>query len=187
MAAWNPKWRVALAGIFAGAFFCLFCLTAAVSAREKPLVAPLAGQAKGAETKTPKQRGRAAKEEPTIRVGLSGGQTSAVISADADYVIRDATTEKGLAKRAKGSALGGLIKNFTLEITGTLGFDYAQVTRGGVDMRDISDDLESKLVKNLYFAGEILDVDGDCGGYNLHFAFTSAKTVAEAISNNEKA
>lgn len=79
------------------------------------------------------------------------------------------------------------LKNFTLEVTGTLGFDYAQVTHGGVDMRDISDNLESKLVKNLYFAGEILDVDGDCGGYNLHWAFVSAKTVAEAIlKNNEK-
>lgn len=73
------------------------------------------------------------------------------------------------------------IKNFSLEVTGTLGFDYAQVTHGGVDMRDISDNLQSKLVKNLYFAGEILDVDGDCGGYNLHWAFTSAKTVANAI------
>ena len=73
------------------------------------------------------------------------------------------------------------LKNFTLEVTGTLGFDYAQVTHGGVDMRDISDNLQSKLVKNLYFAGEILDVDGDCGGYNLHWAFVSAKKVAEAI------
>lgn len=80
------------------------------------------------------------------------------------------------------------LKNFTLEVMGTLGFDYAQVTHGGVDMRDISDDLESKLVKNLYFAGEILDVDGDCGGYNLHWAFTSAKAVSETIiKNNEQA
>lgn len=79
------------------------------------------------------------------------------------------------------------LKSFTLEVTGTLGFDYAQVTHGGVDMRDVSDNLESKLVKNLYFAGEILDVDGDCGGYNLHWAFTSAKAVADAIlKNNEK-
>ena len=73
------------------------------------------------------------------------------------------------------------LKKFTLDVTGTLGFDYAQVTHGGVDMRDISDNLESKLCKNLYFAGEILDVDGDCGGYNLHWAFASAKVVAEAI------
>ncbi len=75
----------------------------------------------------------------------------------------------------------GLLKNFTLEVTGTLGFDYAQVTQGGVDMRDISDGLESKLCKNLYFAGEILDVDGDCGGYNLNWAFASGVAAAESI------
>lgn len=75
------------------------------------------------------------------------------------------------------------LKNFTLEVKGTLGFDYAQVTQGGVDMVDISDNLESKLVKNLYFAGEILDVDGDCGGYNLNWAFTSGIAVARDIAD----
>ena len=92
---------------------------------------------------------------------------------------------RAIIKRAGANAsvqkIVQTLKNFTLEVTGTLGFDYAQVTHGGVDMRDISDDLESKLVKNLYFAGEILDVDGDCGGYNLHWAFTSAKVVANDI------
>lgn len=91
---------------------------------------------------------------------------------------------RAVIKRAANSDINKIVqtlKNFTLEVTGTLGFDYAQVTHGGVDMRDISDNLQSKLVKNLYFAGEILDVDGDCGGYNLHWAFTSAKTVANAI------
>lgn len=73
------------------------------------------------------------------------------------------------------------LKNFTLEVTGTLGFDCAQVTKGGIDMRDITDELESKLIKNLFFAGEVLDVDGDCGGYNLQWAFTSGKAVAQAI------
>lgn len=91
---------------------------------------------------------------------------------------------RAILKRAASDDIKNIvdiIKNFTLEVTGTLGFDYAQVTQGGVDMRDISDNLESKLCKNLYFAGEILDVDGDCGGYNLHWAFTSAQTVANAI------
>lgn len=73
------------------------------------------------------------------------------------------------------------LKNFTLPVLGTLGFDYAQVTRGGVDVKDVSDELESKLINNLFFAGEVLDVDGDCGGYNLHWAFTSGMAVADAI------
>ncbi len=73
------------------------------------------------------------------------------------------------------------LKNFTLSVTGTLGFDYAQVTKGGIDMREVTDELESRLVKNLFFAGEILDVDGDCGGYNLQWAFTSGMAVANVI------
>ena len=76
-------------------------------------------------------------------------------------------------------------KNFTLEVNGTLGFDCAQVTRGGVDMSDVNDDLESALCPGLFFAGEVLDVDGDCGGYNLTWAFASAARVAEAIAGRQ--
>ena len=72
-------------------------------------------------------------------------------------------------------------KNFTLTVLGTLGFDYAQVTRGGINMAGVTDELESKYVKNLFFAGEILDVDGCCGGYNLHWAFASGFAVADSI------
>ncbi len=48
-------------------------------------------------------------------------------------------------------------------------------------MSEISDGLESKIVDNLFFAGEILDVDGDCGGYNLQWAFTSGIRAADSI------
>lgn len=74
------------------------------------------------------------------------------------------------------------IKNFTLQVTGNTGFDYAQVTKGGIKMTEITDELESKIAPNLFFAGEVLDVDGECGGYNLHWAFTSGVLVAETIS-----
>ncbi len=88
------------------------------------------------------------------------------------------------------SAIVHVVKHFTLNVVGTLGFDYAQVTQGGVDMSDISYSLESKLCENLYFSGEILDVDGDCGGYNLHWAFMGAVAVADSIKSkiyyNEK-
>lgn len=77
--------------------------------------------------------------------------------------------------------LAYLVKHFTLQVTGNLGFDYAQVTKGGVSMDGVTDDLESKLVKNLYFAGEVLDVDGECGGYNLHWAFCSGIFAARNI------
>ncbi len=79
------------------------------------------------------------------------------------------------------------IKEFKLKVTGNLGFNYAQVTKGGIKTDDINPEtFESKLVKDLYFAGEIMDVDGDCGGYNLTFAFISAIAVAKNIKKSYK-
>lgn len=75
-----------------------------------------------------------------------------------------------------------VVKNFCLNVTGNLGNNYAQVTKGGIKTDEInSKTYESKLVKNLYFAGEVIDIDGDCGGYNLTFAFVSGITVARSI------
>ncbi len=76
-----------------------------------------------------------------------------------------------------------LIRDFTLDVTGTLGFDYAQVTKGGVPLCEVTDSLESKIVNGLYIIGEALDVDGQCGGYNLQWAFTSAAAACDSINN----
>ncbi|MBR2377518.1 MAG: NAD(P)/FAD-dependent oxidoreductase [Clostridia bacterium] len=74
------------------------------------------------------------------------------------------------------------IKNYTLEVVGNTGFDNSQVTKGGIDVSKIDNvTLESKIVKGLYFAGEVMDVDGDCGGYNLQWAFSSAMAVSKSI------
>ena len=63
-------------------------------------------------------------------------------------------------------------------------YDYnvAEVSHGGISINEVNDSLESKKEENLYFAGEVLDVDGMCGGYNLMFAFASAETVAKSIA-----
>jgi len=69
-------------------------------------------------------------------------------------------------------------------ITGTKGWPDAQVTAGGVDVNEIDPyTMESKLVDGLYFAGEVIDVDGYCGGFNLTFAFTSALIASRNISD----
>ncbi len=81
-------------------------------------------------------------------------------------------------------AVAQTIKNFTIEVTGTAGFDYAQVTKGGIRLSEVGADMQSKKCPGLYFAGEILDVDGQCGGYNLQWAFSSALTAAESINND---
>lgn len=88
-----------------------------------------------------------------------------------------------LFKRAAGdrARLLSLCKAFPLTVTGTLGFDYAQATRGGIPLAETDEGLQSLYCDGLYFAGEILNVDGECGGYNLHWAFASAHVVAEAL------
>ena len=66
------------------------------------------------------------------------------------------------------------LTDFSLKIVDTLTFNEAQCASGGVSLKEIDmKTMESKKVKNLYFAGEILDVNGNCGGYNLGFAFMS--------------
>lgn len=78
-----------------------------------------------------------------------------------------------------------LLKGWKFEVTGTKSFDNAQVTAGGIDTNDInSSTLESKLIPNLYFCGEVLDVDGDCGGFNLQWAWSSGAVAANSLKNS---
>lgn len=66
------------------------------------------------------------------------------------------------------------MKKFTLTAIGTRPIDEAIVTRGGVNVKEINPEtMESKIVKGLYFAGEIIDVDGLTGGFNLQIAFST--------------
>lgn len=72
------------------------------------------------------------------------------------------------------------IKNFPLEVTGTKDFKDAQVTSGGIKTNEIDKKtMQSKICKNLYFAGEIIDVDGGCGGFNLQWAWASGMLAGE--------
>lgn len=78
-------------------------------------------------------------------------------------------------------ALAKAVKNFKLRVTGVADFGNAQVTKGGIDCRDINPHtLMSKKQKGLFFAGEAMDVDGDCGGYNLQWALHSASVAARS-------
>lgn len=74
----------------------------------------------------------------------------------------------------KKKELTNMLKEMTFTVTSYKGFDFAQVCSGGVSLEEINPlTMESLLVKNLYITGELLDVNGDCGGYNLTFAFLS--------------
>lgn len=80
-------------------------------------------------------------------------------------------------KKLEGKKRDDLIKILAwtpLTVTGHDGFKMAMITRGGVSLKEINPkSMESKLIKGLYFCGEVLDLDGPCGGYNLQWSFAS--------------
>ena len=88
--------------------------------------------------------------------------------------------------RKEIQAISNIIKNFKLQIKGTSTWNNAQVTKGGADVSQFNaDTMESRLVKGLYCCGEVLDVDGDCGGYNLQWAWSSGYIAGIYASGRE--
>ena len=78
--------------------------------------------------------------------------------------------------------LAQAIKNLPFTLCGNTGFVNAQTTHGGFDTKMIKEDTSSKIYKGVYIIGEALNVDGDCGGYNLQLAFASANAAAKSVS-----
>lgn len=78
-----------------------------------------------------------------------------------------------------------LAKNYQVELVDTYGFDASQVSVGGVNIEEVLENLELVKYKNIYVVGELLDVDGLCGGYNMHFAFASGAVVSDDIYQKE--
>jgi len=78
-----------------------------------------------------------------------------------------------------------LLKDFKFEVSGYKSFDQAIVTSGGVDLREVNPrTMESKIVSGLYFAGEVLDLDANTGGFNLQAAFSTGWLAGESICTN---
>ncbi len=94
-------------------------------------------------------------------------------------------TKVNSVTREQRQQLVAIIKGYRLNIKGFRPIDEAIITRGGVSVSEISPKtMESKMKKGLYFAGEIIDVDGYTGGFNLQIAFSTAYAAAEAIANS---
>ena len=86
----------------------------------------------------------------------------------------DPDTKVNLITREERKVLLDLLKNLSFKITGTRPIEEAIITRGGVSVKDINPStMESKLIKNLYFAGEMIDIDAMTGGYNLQLAWST--------------
>ena len=84
--------------------------------------------------------------------------------------------------REQRERLCGVIKNLTLHITGTRPIEEAIITGGGISVKEINPStMESKIIKGLYFAGEVIDVDAYTGGFNLQIAFSTGYTAGNSI------
>lgn len=106
-----------------------------------------------------------------------------------DYILFRIPGNKKISEIANQDLhlLAGKIKNLKFTIIGPKSMDAGQITIGGVSVKEINEKtMESKLVPGLYIIGEIMDVDGDCGGYNLHWAFISALAATENIIMNKE-
>jgi len=97
--------------------------------------------------------------------------------------IEDVNKQAGQVTAGERNAILKILQDWRFEVTGTNSWTAAQVTAGGVDVKDIDPKtMESKLVPGLFFAGEVLDIDGDCGGYNLQWAWSSGYVAGESAA-----
>lgn len=125
-----------------------------------------------------------------IAPDFTPGELREIINKRAGCAPEDRFT--GLFRKRIGAALAqrrgdavGLIKDWRFPVTGTAPLGKAQVTAGGVPAAELNGDLSSKLHPNLFIIGEAVNVDGDCGGYNLAWAWASAAEAARAATRRQ--
>ncbi|NQY92737.1 MAG: aminoacetone oxidase family FAD-binding enzyme, partial [Campylobacteraceae bacterium] len=91
------------------------------------------------------------------------------------------STFNNLAGSVRASLLK-MLANTPLTIIGHIGFNKAMITRGGVSLKEINPKtMQSKLIHGLYFCGEVMDLDGPCGGYNLQWSFSSGNLAGHLL------
>ena len=119
--------------------------------------------------------GRFPEEEPTALIrGLCAGKLAYAVCKQAGLPMRGEKIRQLSAEQIR--RIADVLRGYRIPITGTEGLERAQVTAGGADCRFFQpENLESRIQPGLHAAGEILNVDGDCGGYNLMFAFLSGR------------
>lgn len=102
-----------------------------------------------------------------------------------DYLNLDKKITMNMISMSDFQKIIEILLKSKFKVIGTTGFKNSQVTRGGVDLSEVNNwDYSSKKFKNLYIIGEALNIDGHCGGYNLHFAFASGYRLGKILSEN---
>ncbi|MBR2408100.1 MAG: NAD(P)/FAD-dependent oxidoreductase [Lachnospiraceae bacterium] len=91
------------------------------------------------------------------------------------------TKKAGSYGQKEAVTLTEKIKHFTVKITDTNGFEQAQACTGGVPLNELTESMESRLVTGLFITGELADIDGTCGGYNLQWAWSSGAAAGKKI------
>ena len=115
-------------------------------------------------------------------IGLLNKKLAYVIIKEANV---DSTKLSVRIEKREINQLVNKIKNFRISIEEANSFQNAQVSAGGVSTKDVDNDtMESRINKGLYFAGELLDVDGTCGGYNLQWAWSSGYLAGKYASRD---
>ncbi len=100
-----------------------------------------------------------------------------------DYLNVDKKMAMNMISMADFQKIIEVLLKSCFKVIGTTGFKNSQVTRGGVDLSQINcHDYSAKKFENLYIIGEALNIDGDCGGYNLHFAFASGYRLGKILN-----
>lgn len=92
----------------------------------------------------------------------------------------------GQVPEKKWNKLIQFLKQYPIPINGYRGFEFAQACQGGAIDSEITKEMESVRHPGLYLTGELVDVDGTCGGYNLHWAFTSGYLAAQSIKRKQE-
>ena len=119
----------------------------------------------------------------SLPVLLGGFLHQKISAALCKKIGLDAATPAAKIGQAKLEKFLSLLTAYRVTPTGTRGFKYAQLSSGGVALQEVQPGtLASRKQKGLYLAGEVLNVTGPCGGYNLHWAFASGHTAGQAMA-----
>ena len=121
-----------------------------------------------------------AKQVSSLLEGLLPKSLCGVFANRLGFLLTDKANQLSKLQRTN---LANMLKQFELSVSALEGFERAVVTSGGVSTKQVSPrDMQSKLVKNLYFIGEVLDIDALTGGFNLQLAFSTAVACASGIN-----
>lgn len=121
----------------------------------------------------------------TIEVGLIGLINKKLILPILKEINIDRNKNSANLSKEEIRRLAEVLISWSFKVTGSQPWEYAQVTAGGVNTKNINNKtMESKIHSGLYIVGELVDIDGDCGGYNLQWAWSSGYIAGENAALN---